>query len=140
MIVLDTKVVSELMRAPPDARVHQWFAQQRRSTLFTTSISRAEILYGIALVPAGRRKTALATAAERMFAGAFAERVLPFDSPAATHYAEVLIMRRRAGRPIDTLDAQIAATALAAGAALATRNIVDFEGCGLTLVDPWAAP
>jgi toxin FitB len=140
MIVFDTNVVSELMRATPNAKVRAWFAGQRRSTLFTTSITKAEILYGIALLPAGRRKAALADAAERMFASVFASRMLAFDAVAATHYAEILMARRHAGKPMETLDAQIAATALAAGADIATRNVSDFEGCGLTLVDPWAAP
>lgn len=139
MIVLDTNVVSELMRAMPDARVRAWFAGQQRSTLFTTSITKAEILYGIALLPAGRRKAALADAAERMFARVFAARMLAFDAVAATRYAEVLMARRRAGKPMETLDAQIAATALAAGAAVATRNLADFAGCGLDVIDPWTA-
>jgi|HubBroStandDraft_6_1064221.scaffolds.fasta_scaffold117347_3 predicted nucleic acid-binding protein len=139
MIVFDTNVVSELMRAMPDARVRAWFAGQRRSTLFTTSITKAEILYGIALLPAGRRKAALADAAERMFARVFASRMLAFDAVAATHYAEILMARRRTGKPMETLDVQIAATALAAGAAVVTRNLADFAGCGLDVIDPWTA-
>jgi predicted nucleic acid-binding protein len=139
MIVFDTNVVSELMRAMPDERIRTWFAGQRRATLFTTSITKAEILYGIALLPAGRRKAALADAAERMFARVFASRMLAFDAVAATHYAEILMARRRAGKPMETLDAQIAATALAAGATVATRNLADFAGCGLDVIDPWMA-
>ena len=139
MIVFDTNVVSELMRVTPDERIRAWFAGQRRSTLFTTSITKAEILYGIALLPAGRRKGALADAAERMFARVFASRMLAFDAVAATHYAEILMARRRAGKPMETLDAQIAATALAAGATVATRNLADFAGCGLDVIDPWMA-
>ena len=127
------------MRATPDERTRAWFAGQRRATLFTTSITKAEILYGIALLPAGRRKAALADAAERMFARVFASRMLAFDAVAATHYAEILMARRRAGKPMETLDAQIAATALAAGATVATRNLADFAGCGLDVIDPWMA-
>jgi toxin FitB len=138
MIVFDTNVVSELMRTAPDAKVRAWFAGQRRTNLFTTSITKAEILYGIALLPSGRRKTALADVAERMFARVFASRMLAFDAVAATHYAEILMARRRAGKPMETLDAQIAATALAAGAAVATRNLADFAGCGLDVIDPWS--
>jgi toxin FitB len=138
MIVFDTNVVSELMRTAPDAKLRAWFAGQRRTNLFTTSITKAEILYGIALLPVGRRKTALADAAERMFARVFASRMLAFDAVAATHYAEILMARRRAGKPMETLDAQIAATALAAGAAVATRNLADFAGCGLDVIDPWS--
>jgi predicted nucleic acid-binding protein len=139
MIVLDTNVVSELMRSSPEANVLEWFAAQPRSTLFTTSITKAEILYGIALLPAGRRKASLAEAAEGMFAGAFAERMLPFDAATASHYAEILVARRRIGNPMETLDAQIAATAKAAGAAVATRDVAGFEGCGLVVIDPWTA-
>ena len=139
MIVLDTNVVSDLMRTAPDAKVRTWFAGQLRSTLFTTSITKAEILYGIALLPAGRRKAALTDAAERMFAGVFASRMLAFDAVAATHYAEILMARRRAGNPIQTLDAQIAAIASATGASIATRNLVDFAGCGVDVIDPWKA-
>jgi predicted nucleic acid-binding protein len=94
----------------------------------------------IALLPAGRRKSGLADAAERMFARVFASRMLAFDAVAATYYAEILMARRRAGKPMETLDAQIAATALAAGAAVATRDAAGFEGCGLVIVDPWTAP
>jgi predicted nucleic acid-binding protein len=139
MIILDTNVISELMRSPPDTRVHRWFSGQPRSSVYTTSITKAEILYGIALMPEGRRKAALAETAERMFAGAFVSRLLPFDAAAAIRYPEVLLARRRAGRPIETLDAQIAAIAAATGAEVATRNVSDFAGCGVAIVDPWAA-
>jgi toxin FitB len=140
MIVLDTNVISELMRPTPEAEVLGWFAGQPRSTLFTTSINKAEILYGIALLPVGRRKADLADAAERMFTGAFAERMLPFDAVAASHYADILVARRRMGNPIETLDAQIAAIALGTGAVVATRDVAGFDGCGLVLVNPWIAP
>jgi len=137
MIVLDTKVLSELMRSQPGAAVFAWVAAQPRAALFTTSVNKAEILYGIAVLPEGRRRAALAAAAEAMFIDDFAGRVLPFDEAAAVHYADIVAARRREGRPIEAFDAQIAATARVAGAELATRDVGDFAGCGVALVNPW---
>lgn len=140
MIVLDTNVISELMRAEPHASVLAWVAAQPRATLYTTSVTQAEILYGIAALPEGRRRTALMAAAEAMFTEDIAERVLPFDGAAAAHYAEIVVARREAGNPVEASDALIAATARASGAGVATRDITGFQGCGLeTLVDPWNA-
>jgi toxin FitB len=139
VIVLDTNVLSELMRSQPAAAVFARVAAQPRAELYTTSVSKAEILYGIAALPDGRRRAALAVAAEGMFTHDFAGRVLPFDEEAAVHYAEIVAARRREGRPIEAFDAQIAATARVAGAELATRDVGDFAGCGLTLVSPWDA-
>ena len=110
MIVLDTNVLSELMRSEPAAAVFAWVSAQPRTTLYTTSVSKAEILYGIAVLPEGRRRLALAVAAEAMFADDFAGRVLPFDEAAAVQYAEIVAARRREGCPIEAFDAQIAAT------------------------------
>jgi predicted nucleic acid-binding protein len=138
VIVLDTNVISELMRAEPHRGVFAWVAAQPRATLYATSISQAEILYGIAMLPEGRRRAALAAAATAVFAEDLAGRVLPFDG-AAAHYAEIVVARRRAGNPIEAFDALIAATALAAGASLATRDVDGFEGCGLVLINPWEA-
>ena len=137
MIFLDTNVLSELMRSHPAAPVFAWAAAQPRSALYTTSINKAEIFYGIAVLPEGRRRAALAAAAEAMFIDDFAGRVLPFDEEAAVHYAEIVAARRREGLPIEAFDAQIAATARVAGAELATRDVGDFAGCGLALVNPW---
>ena len=139
MIVLDTNVLSELMRSQPAAPVFAWVSAQPRATLYTTSVSKAEVLFGIAVLPEGRRRLALAAAAEAMFADDFEGRVLPFDEAAAVHYAEIVAARRREGRPIAAFDAQIAATARVAGAGIATRDTGDFAGCGLTLVNPWQA-
>jgi len=139
VIVLDTNVLSELMRSQPAAAVFAWVAAQPRAMLYTTSLNKAEILYGIAALPDGRRRAALAAAAEAMFTDDFAGRVLPFDEEAAVHYAEIVAARRREGRPIEALDAQIAATTRVAGAELATRDVGDFADCGLTLVNPWEA-
>jgi len=137
MIVLDTNVISELMRPEPHPAVLAWVGAQPRATLYTTGINQAEILYGIAVLPEGRRRTALAAAAEAMFADDFADRVLPFSAAAAMHYANIAAARLRTGTRIEGFDALIAATALVAGPDVATRDISGFDGCGLTLIDPW---
>jgi predicted nucleic acid-binding protein len=139
VIVIDTNVVAELMRAQPHPKVFAWVAAQPRVTLYTTSVTQAEILYGIAALPEGRRRTALAAAADAMFTEDFADRVLPFNRAAAAHYAEIVTTRQRAGSPIEAFDALIAATAQAVGADIATRDIGGFEGCSLTLINPWEA-
>lgn len=137
MIVLDTNVISELMRPVPHAGVLAWVARQPRALLYTTHINQAEIFYGIAALPEGRRRLRLAEAAQAMFAEDFSGRVLPFGAGAASHYPDLVMMRRRAGTPIEGFDALIAATALAAGASVATRDTGGFSGCGLILIDPW---
>jgi predicted nucleic acid-binding protein len=137
MIVLDTNVVSELMRPRPDAGVMAWIASRPASTLCTTTITQAEILHGVLVLPRGKRRDALEQAAEAMFDSDFAERLLPFTAGAARAYARIAAARRRAGRPISTLDAQIAAIARAAKSSLATRNVDDFDNCGIDVVDPW---
>ncbi|MDP4025814.1 type II toxin-antitoxin system VapC family toxin [Methylobacterium sp. NEAU 140] len=139
MIVLDTNVVSELMRPDPDAGVVAWIAAQPRDSLYTTSVTRAEILYGIAVLPAGRRRDRLAALVDAMFAEDFAGRVLPFDAAAAPHYARIVSGRRSAGAPIDGFDALIAAITRMAGADIATRDAGGFADCGLTIIDPWQA-
>jgi toxin FitB len=141
MIVLDTNVPSELMRLEPNPAVVAWVSSQPRANLYTSSLSEAEILYGIAMLPKGRRRSNLAAAAEVMFASDLAGRVLPFDGVAAAHYAAVVDARRQSGSSIDAFDALIAATALAAGAeGVATRDVSGFEGCGLArVVNPWVA-
>lgn len=136
--LLDTHVLSELMRERPDAGVLDWFARNAQAAMYTSSVTQAEILMGIALLPAGKRRMALAVAAEQMFEQDFAGHCLVFDSAAARHYALIVAARARQGRPISTEDAQIAAIALASGLPLATRNTKDFEHIeGLTVVNPW---
>jgi predicted nucleic acid-binding protein len=137
MTILDTNVVSELMKPKPLARVVAWLGAQPSTALYTTSITQAEILHGLMLLPAGRRRSALGAAVASMFAEDFAGRILPFGSDAAAAYAQIAFDRRRAGRPISHFDAQIAAIARSTGAAVATRNAADFQGCGITVVDPW---
>ena len=138
MIVLDTNVVSELMKPTPAGSVAEWVAAQPAASLCTTSITQAEILHGIMLLPSGRRRAAVEAAAEEMFKDEFGGRILPFGSDAAEPYARIAADRRRAGRPISQFDAQIAAIARSTGAALATRNVTDFDGCGVKLIDPWS--
>ena len=139
MIVIDTNVVSELMKPTPSAAVSEWVRARTGSELFTTSITLAEIFYGIARLPDGRRKELLRTTASDVFA-AFEDQVLPFDSSAATHYAEVVGGRDQIGLPIDGFDGQIASICRAHGAALATRNLRDFRHTDVTLIDPWQRP
>jgi hypothetical protein len=137
MIVLDTNVVSELMKPAPARHVVTWVAGQPIQSLYTTSVTQAEILHGVGLLPAGRRRRLLEAAAEAMFREDFAGRVLPFASDAAPLYALIAVERRRIGRPISQFDAQIAAIARSSGATIATRNVADFAACSVDLVDPW---
>jgi toxin FitB len=139
VIVVDTNVISELMRGEPDSAMLAWVAAQPRALLYTTYVNQAEILYGIGALPEGRRRTALAAAATAMFAEDFAGRILPFEARAAARYPEIVLARRQAGNPIEKFDAPIAATTLAAGASIATRDIGGFTGCGLEVIDPWTA-
>ena len=137
MILLDTNVVSELMKAAPAESVVRWVSAQPESGLYTTSITQAEILHGIALVPSGQRRRGIEAAAHAMFAEEFGGRILGFGSDAALPYANIAADRRRAGRPISNFDAQIAAIARSVGAAIATRNVADFSDCRVELVNPW---
>jgi predicted nucleic acid-binding protein len=138
MILLDTNVLSELMRPEPHAGVLRWIDAQLPRELFISAVTRAEMEYGLALLPAGRRKDCLRAGTAQMFAE-FSGRCLPFDERAATYYGTLVTARVRAGRPIEVEDGQIAAIALARGLTLATRNTGDFADIdGLKLVDPFA--
>ncbi|MGK0173382.1 MAG: putative nucleic acid-binding protein [Gammaproteobacteria bacterium] len=137
MIILDTNVLSELMRPAPNPTVVNWIANQPSASLFTTSITQAEILYGLMRLDPGRRRDELQLAALAMFDEDLAGRVLPFGSDAAHSYARIAAERHRMGRPISQFDTQIAAIAHASGADVATRNISDFEQCGVNLINPW---
>lgn len=137
-VLLDTNVLSELIRPQPDAAVLAWFEQQPGAKFFTSAITRAEILLGVALLPAGKRRDALAVAAEQMFQQEFAGRCLPFDHVAAGEYALLVAARSRIGQPISTEDAQIAAIAIQHRLPLVTRNTKDFLQIeGLSLINPW---
>jgi predicted nucleic acid-binding protein len=136
MIIVDTNVLSEEMKPVPAASVLSWFRRQSAVDLFTTAVCQAEILVGLAILPDGRKLDLDATA--RSVLGLFVGRILPFDSAAASAYAEIVAARQRTGRPINDFDAQIAAIARSRDMALATRNGSDFEGIGLHIIDPWA--
>lgn len=138
MIILDTNVLSEIMKVTPSARVIQWLGQYPLPQLFTTTISEAEILCGIELLPKGKRRSALESAMETIFAEDFEGRILPFDSEAARAFARIAWLKRAAGRPGTEFDTQIAAIAFCHGAAVATRNSMDFDGCGIAVLNPWA--
>jgi len=136
--LLDTNVLSEFMRPQPAEAVTAWLNRLPTERVWTNAISRGEIMLGLALMPAGKRQAALALAAQAMFGEDFAGRCLPFDERAADHYAVIVAQRTRAGRPISTEDAQVAAIALANGLTLPTRNVSDFEGInGLQIANPW---
>ncbi|MCC5886005.1 MAG: type II toxin-antitoxin system VapC family toxin [Gammaproteobacteria bacterium] len=137
MIILDTNVVSEMLRPSPAATVETWLAGQDGADVYLTSISEAELRYGVAVLTDGRKRKALAAAIAGMLSEDFRDRILPFDSAAAEQYANIGAARRAAGRPISQFDCQIAAIARAHGAALATRNVGDFNGCGIDVIDPW---
>jgi predicted nucleic acid-binding protein len=138
MILLDTNVVSELMRPGPSVAVLSWFAAQQASDLYLSAIGEAELRRGAAMLPAGKRRDQLMAAIKAMITEDFAGRILPFDSAAASALVLVFLERRAAGRPINFADCQIAATARAQSAAIATRNTADFAGCGIAVIDPWA--
>jgi predicted nucleic acid-binding protein len=122
MVILDTNVVSEMMKAPPWPGVKAWLAAQPRLTVFISAITEAELRLGVALLPVGRRRNGLAADIEAMIAEDFAGRVLAFDSPAAKAFAAIVAVAR------------------SRGASIATRNIGDFEGCGVEVINPWDQP
>jgi toxin FitB len=129
------------MRPSRAPEVTGWFGRKPRAMLFTTALSQAEILYGLELLPEGRCRDDLIAPALRVFEEDLGGRVLPFDTDAAVAFADIAAGRRRAGRPISQIDAQIAAIVRARGASFATRNVADFEDCGIALINPWdAAP
>ena len=137
MIILDTNVLSELLRPDPARQVERWLAAQDGTRVYFTTVGEAELRHGVAILPKGRRRNALATAIEGLLDEDFRDRILPFDRPAARAYATIAAERRAAGRPISQFDCQIAAIARAREATVATRNTSDYEGCGIALIDPW---
>jgi predicted nucleic acid-binding protein len=120
--------------------VLRWINRQPVSSLYVTSITKAEILHGVLLMPRGKRRDAVTKAAEEMFEMEFEGRLLAFGADAATAYATIVVARRSAGRPISAFDAQIAAIARASGAEIATRNVDDFTGCDVGVINPWRPP
>jgi predicted nucleic acid-binding protein len=137
MIVLDTNVLSELIAPRPDESVAQWFRYLPSDASYTTTVTEAEMRYGAAKLAAGKRRSDLETVLNKLFAVRFAGRVLAFDRAAANVFADIVLRRQRQGHGYVYPDAQIVAIALSLGATVATRNVSDFEYCGVGLVDPW---
>jgi predicted nucleic acid-binding protein len=136
MIVLDTNVVSEAMKPQPDAGVRAWLNDQASETLYLTSVTLAELLYGIGALPEGKRRNMLAHAVDGLLE-LFQERILPFDTNAARHYAELAIAARNSGRGFPVPDGYIAAIAVARGFIVASRDTAAFEAAGVTVINPW---
>lgn len=136
MIVVDTNVISELMRPDPDGDVIAWVGGQSPGSLATTAINVAEIRVGLARLPDGARKMALSAAAEGVFSG-LKDLIWSFDAQSALEYATLVARRESIGRPVSGFDAQIAAVCRSRGAAIATRNVSDFADLGVDVIDPW---
>lgn len=137
MILLDTNVISELIRPSPDIAVRQFLLSRSSDELFTSSVCEAEIRYGLARMATGRRREDLTARIAAFLLKAFPARILPFDTGCAALYGEIRASREAAGRPITVEDAMIAATARAYGAILATRNLADFDGVSIQVINPW---
>ena len=136
-VLLDTNVVSELLRPTPNPAVEGWVASRQATDLHFSAVGEAEVRYGVAVLPAGRRRDTLASAIEAILREDFGDRVLPFDSAAAGEYADIAASRRAAGRPVAPADCQIAAIARSRDLTIATRNVRDFADMEIELVDPW---
>jgi toxin FitB len=138
VIVIDTNVLSEVLKPFPSPTVQGWLASQELSSVFITTITQAEVLYGVELLAPGRRRTRLLAAVENLFAEDFEGQILPFDEAAARAYARIVVAREKSGRPVSQFDAMIAAIAQSHRAAVATRDTSDFERCGVHVINPWA--
>ena len=139
-VLLDTNVVSELLRPSPDPAVESWVAERPAAELHFSAVGEAELRYGVAILPAGRRRDTLALAIDAILREDFEGRILPFDSDAAREYARIASARRAAGRTVAPADCQIAAIACSRGMAVATRNVRDFEDVEVEVLDPWTGP
>ncbi len=137
MILVDTNVVSEIMKVAPSESVVNWLNSQKSSSLYVSTVTIGEIEYGLRILPSGNRRLQLSERFERFVSLAFAQRILDYDEAAARAYGEVMGHRRELGRPISVPDGQIAAIARSNGFTVATRNISDFEDCGVELIDPF---
>lgn len=137
MIVIDTNVLSEVMKPQCSVSVEAWLKTQSKSQLFVTAITQAEVLYGIAILPEGSRKQRLYEIATSIFSKDFSGQILPFDQSAAKQFATISSYCRAKGSPISPLDAQIAAICRDQKATIATRNVKDFANCQLNIVNPW---
>ncbi len=139
MILLDTNVVSEVMKVAPSKAVLEWLNDQDSNSLYVSTVTIGEIEYGLRILPAGKRRLELKERFEQFISKAFAERVLAFDEAAARTYGDVMGIRKELGRPMSVPDGQIAAVARSSGLAVATRNTSDFEDCGVDVVNPFRA-
>lgn len=139
MIILDTNVVSELLRPLPEQRVERWLSALDGTGVFLTTVTEAELRLGVALMPDGRRRTGISLMLDRILREDFAGRKLPFGNPAAEAFAEIASARRAAGHPMAQADCMIAAIARSVRASIATRNVKDFKGCGIEIINPWEA-
>ena len=137
MIVLDTNVVSELLRPEPDPNVRTWFDSQDDGEMFLTAVTEAELRFGVEIMPEGQRRERKMGAVESILSLGFQNRILPFDHGAAWEYAKVAAGLRAVGRPAHQYDGLIAAIARSHNAEMATRNVKHFEGCGLQVINPW---
>ena len=138
-MILDTNIISEMMRPKPTASVMHWLNQQDASELFVSTVTVGEIMHGLEALPAGQRRRRLEAGFERLIREAFDTRLLIFDEDVARHYGRLMAAQRKMGKPLSALDAQIAATALAHRMAIATRNVKDFADSGLAITNPFYA-
>lgn len=137
MILIDTNIISELMKPAPDTNVIQWIDRQDIAKLFVSTITIAEISYGLNVLPEGNRRLNLEHAFNKAILEAFDNRILAFDESAAHNYGKIMSYRKKLGQPLGIPDGQIAAIASTQKAALATRNVRDFINCGLKLINPF---
>ena len=139
MFIIDTNVVSELMRPEPEPAVAAWIAERDAQELYLTAVNEAELRYGVAIKPVGKRRNELEAAMTRWLDEGFRERILPFDSLAARAYAQIAADLHQAGRQIGEADCKIAAICRSRGAVLVTRNVRHFNGTGVEVINPWPA-
>ncbi len=137
MIILDTNIISEIMRPAAEERVMAWLRKQPLKLLATTAVTVAEIRYGLGRLPEGQRRRNLEERFRSFLTRGFYDRIMAFDAAAAEAYSLIVVARERAGRPIDAFDAMIAAIARMNGASVATRDVSGFEGCGVDIINPW---
>ena len=136
-VLLDTNIVSELLRPTSNPAVETWVGEWPATDLYFSAVGEAELRYGVSILPMGRRRDALVSAIEAILREDLDDRILPFDSAAAREYADIAAVRRAAGRPVAPADCQIAAIARSCGMLLASRNVRDFEGIDIEVVNPW---
>jgi toxin FitB len=136
VLILDTQILSEVIKPRPDPKIGGWLGAQPRDNLYTTSLAQADILYGVEQLPPGKRRSDLLAAVVEIFAF-FEKRVLAFDPDAARVYPQILLNRKMMGQPIEPANAMLAAITRSRGATLATRNTAQFSGCGIRVVNPW---